>query len=56
MDKNCCNIKVTETQKGYCFEITGKEIKDKCKAFVEKCCAGGKPWEEFIKKCCSSKG
>ncbi len=56
MDKDCCNIKVTETQKGYRFEISGKEIKDKCKAFMEKCRAGGKPWEEFIKKCCPSKG
>ncbi len=54
MEKECCNINVTETKNGYCFEIKGKEIKNKCKSIIEKCCKGGKPWEEFFKNCCPS--
>jgi hypothetical protein len=52
--KDCCNIKVTETEKGYRIEVTGEKIKEKCGAFIENCCS-----DENIKKCfeacCGSK-
>lgn len=54
MEKECCNIKVTETENGYRFEVTGEEIKDKCKSIMEECCTDGKSWKELFKNCCSS--
>ena len=53
MEKDCCNIKVTEIENGYRFEITGKDIKDKCKSIMKNCCPDDKSCMEFFKDCCS---
>ncbi|MBI5184592.1 MAG: hypothetical protein HZA01_02555 [Nitrospinae bacterium] len=54
MEKECCNVKVTEIDNGFRVEITGKEIKEKCRDVMENCRMGGKPWKEFLANCCSS--
>ncbi len=40
MKKECCNIKVTEKEDGYQIEVTGEDIKEKCKTILESCCCG----------------
>jgi len=46
MNKNCCDVKVTEVENGYRIEVTGEGVKEKCKTVFENCCT-----EENIKKC-----
>ena len=48
MDKNCCSINVTELENVYRFEITGDDVKEKCKTVFENCCT-----KENIKNCIS---
>jgi len=38
--KECCNVKVVETDDGLRIELTGDKVKEKYKAIVEKCCDG----------------
>lgn len=38
MEKQCCQINVTELDNGYRYEITGEHVKDNCKPFVTSCC------------------
>lgn len=54
MEKECCNVKVAEIKDGYSVEITGKDVKDKCKSFFENCRTDGKSWKDFMKNCCTS--
>jgi len=51
MKKECCNIKVSETDNGYCVEIEGENVKGKCKEVMENCCSGDmiKNWS---RSCC----
>lgn len=49
MKEECCDIKVTEIENGYRIEVTGKDLKGRCKSVFEKCCS-----EENIKKCFQS--
>ena len=37
-DKKCCNVEVTETEKGFRVEILGDKVKE-CLASLLKCCA-----------------
>ncbi|MDD5772651.1 MAG: hypothetical protein PHX78_04200 [bacterium] len=53
MKKECCNVKVNEIDNGYQIEITGEEVKEKCKTAIENCCKDGKSCGEFFKKFCS---
>ena len=46
MEKECCDIKFSETEKGYRIEITGEDIKTRCKPFFENCCS-----PDYLKKC-----
>ena len=41
MEKQCCNVNVTELDNGYRLEITGDDVKAKCKTMIENCCAQG---------------
>ena len=54
MGKDCCNIKFTETDKGFQVEIEGDDVKEKCKTVFENCCS-----DENIKSsfgsCCGPK-
>jgi len=38
MKDNCCDIKVTRTEKGFCCEVT--------------CCEDTDSWREMMSKCC----
>jgi hypothetical protein len=40
MEKECCQVNVTELDDGYRIEITGKNIKERCNCWelIEKCC------------------
>jgi len=40
MEKQCCNFSVTELEDGYRLEVTGQEVKGRCKTIFEKCCTG----------------
>ena len=52
MEKECCNVKVVETDNGLRIELTGDKVKEKYKAIVEKCCDGD-CCADFFKKFCS---
>lgn len=41
MEKECCNLRVTEIEDGYRLELTGQEVKGRCKTILEKCYAEG---------------
>ena len=41
MEKQCCSVNVTELENGYRVEITGDDVKAKCKTIMENCCARG---------------
>jgi hypothetical protein len=51
MKKECCTIRVSETDKGYCVEIEGENVKSHCKEMMENCCTGDmmKNWPQ---SCC----
>jgi len=45
MNKECCTIKVNETDKGYVIEVTGDDVKGCCKSIVvndKDCCPDSK--------------
>ena len=52
MEKECCNMKVTEIEDGIKIEITGKDIKNKCKAMMQNCCCDEESVQKIIKSCC----
>ncbi len=54
MDKKCCNFDVTETEKGYRIEVTGDDLKEKCKTMFEKCCSDEK-MKNWFGSCCGKK-
>ena len=39
MEKECCQIKVTETDEGYHIDVTGKNVKEGfcCLPFMQNC-------------------
>ncbi len=51
MDKECCNVKVTETDEGLRIDVKGKGLKEKFETLCGNCCS-----EEMKKKgfqfCC----
>ncbi len=49
MKKGCCDIKVTETDKGFQIVIEGEDVKEKCKTVFENCCS-----EDSLKSCFES--
>lgn len=55
MKKECCNIKVSEIDEGVRIEITGKDIGEKAKALMEKCCGKDMPWKDLFKDCCPAR-
>ena len=53
MKKECCNVKVSETDKGCCFEVEGEEVKSKAKEVKENCCSKDS-MNKWFQSCCSS--
>ncbi len=53
MEKECCNVKVTETEEGFRIEVKGEGLKEKFETVFKGCCS-----EEMRKKvsqfCCGS--
>ena len=54
MKKECCNIKVSETDKGFNVEIEGEDVKSKCKEVIENCCTKDNI-KDLFQSCCGSK-
>lgn len=53
MSKDCCNIKVSETDEGFRVEIEGENVKSKCKEMIENCCNSDNV-KNWFQSCCSS--
>jgi len=51
--KECCSVKVRETDNGYCVEIEGDNVKSKCKDLMENCCSSGM-MKNWFQPCCPS--
>lgn len=53
MEKECCNVKVTETEDGFQINVKGENLKEKFETVFKSCCG-----EELKKKgkefCCGS--
>ena len=54
MKKECCNIKVNETDKGFSVEVEGEDVKSKCKEVIENCCTQDNI-KNLFKSCCEAK-
>ncbi len=53
MKKECCNVKVSETDNGYCVEVEGEEVKSKVKEVMGNCCSKDQ-MKNWFPSCCSS--
>jgi hypothetical protein len=51
MQKECCNIKVSETEKGFSIEVEGDSVKERCKEMMESCCSKD-TMKNFFQSCC----
>jgi hypothetical protein len=54
MEKECCNIKFTETDKGYRVDIEGENVKEKIKETTDQCCSGDM-MKNIFTSCCGPK-
>ena len=55
MEKDCCQINVTELDNGYRIEVTGDDVKEKCNCpqMIQKCCGTEqKPAGDEKSSCC----
>jgi hypothetical protein len=53
MKKDVCNIKISETEEGFCVNIEGENVKSKCKEVMENCCSKDM-MKNWFQSCCSS--
>ena len=53
MKKGCCTINVEEIEDGFRVEVTGEDVKEKCKTALETCCS--EKMKSMHTSCCSSK-
>ncbi|UCH81799.1 MAG: hypothetical protein JSW20_04035 [Nitrospiraceae bacterium] len=53
MKKDCFNIKISETDKGYNVEVEGEQVKSKVKDVMENCCSK-EYMKNWFQSCCSS--
>lgn len=54
MKKECCNFKVSETDKGFQIEIEGENVKEKCKTMFDNCSCEDS-FKNFFESCCGPK-
>ncbi|MFQ5561272.1 MAG: hypothetical protein ACE5FU_11910 [Nitrospinota bacterium] len=52
MKKGCCDFSFKETEKGFTFEFTGAEIKEKCKSWLQACCKSTTEKDDQKKNSC----
>ncbi|UCH45832.1 MAG: hypothetical protein JSV11_03760 [Nitrospiraceae bacterium] len=52
MNKECCNIRVSETEKGLSIEVEGDTVKERCREMMENCCSGDS-MKNFFQSCCT---
>ena len=53
MEKECCNVKVTETEDGFSREIKGEGLKEKAETVFKNCCGENMSRKGF-QFCCGS--
>lgn len=53
MKFDCCDIKVTETEKGFSVEVAGEKFKEMCKGMMDNCCTESNVEKETSKECCT---
>ena len=53
MEKECCNVKVTETDDGLRIEIKGEGVKEKAATMLRNCC-GEETGKKGFQCCCGS--
>ena len=53
MEKECCNVKVTETEDGLRIEIKGEGVKEKIATVFKNCC-GEDASKKGFQFCCGS--
>ncbi len=51
MNKDCCDIKVSEIENGYRIEIQGEGVNEKCKSVFENYCSE-ENIKKYFEKCC----
>lgn len=54
MEKECCNMKVTETDDGLRVDIKGEGLKEKCETLLKNCCS--EEMKEKLHQCCCGSG
>lgn len=53
MEKECCNVKLTETEDGLRIEIKGEGVKEKVATAFKNCC-GEEIGKKGLQFCCGS--
>ena len=53
MEKECCNINVTETEEGYRIDLKGENLKEKFETMVKSCC-GEEMKKKGVQFCCGT--
>ncbi len=53
MEKECCNVNVTETEDGLRIEIRGEALKEKAATLLKNCC-GEDVGRKGLSFCCGS--
>ena len=53
MEKECCNVKVTETEDGYRIDVKGEDLKEKFETVFKNCC-GDEMKKKVFQFCCGS--
>ena len=53
MEKECCNVKVTETEDGFRIDVKGEGLKEKFETVFKNCC-GDEMKKKGFQFCCGS--
>lgn len=52
MEKECCNVKVTETEDGFRIDVKGEGLKEKFETVLKNCC--GEEMRKRFQSCCGA--
>lgn len=53
MEKECCDIKVTEIDGGYRLDVKGPDLKERFMEMLKHCC-GDEAKKHMFKSCCDT--